>query len=88
MNIDEDSQNLVAVQAEVKSNISDQISTSSRKCTDRRRIKLSSKNINRMCLEMDIARGKKKSIAGISETQKVIGNFSIIIYDLHSEYLY
>jgi len=41
-----------------------------------------------MCLEMDLARGKKKSIAGISETQKVIGNFSIIIYDLQSEYLY
>ena len=41
-----------------------------------------------MCLEMDVARGRKKSIAGISEHPKVIGNFSIIIYDLQSEYLY
>ena len=41
-----------------------------------------------MCLEMDLARGKKKAIAGISENQKIMGNFSIIIYDLQSEYLY
>ena len=41
-----------------------------------------------MCLEMDLAHCRKKSIAGISKQEKIMGNFSIVIYDLQSEYLY
>ena len=83
LNIDQGSNSLIAVEAEAQSqNESDRISTSSRKGNNRRCIKLQYKNINRMCLEMDLARGKKQAIAGISEHYKVVGNFAIIIYDL------
>ena len=86
--MDQGSNSLIATEAEGKSVRSDQISTASQKCKDRRSIKLQYKSINRICLEMDVARSKKKPIAGISEHQKVIGNFSIIMFDLQSEFLY
>ena len=86
--MDEGSRSLVAVEAECKSNISDGLSAQSRNCKDRRSLKLQYKNINRMCLEMDIARGKRKPIAGINESQKILGNFCIVVYDLQTEFMY
>ena len=67
LNMDQGSNSLIAIEGEAKSNLSDQLSSYSRKNDKRRCIKLQYKNINRMCLEMDLARSKKKPIAGISE---------------------
>ena len=65
LNLDEGSQSVIAVHQQTKSEMSDETLSLS-KGTNRRSIKLNFKKINRICAEMDIARGRKGN-KGIKE---------------------
>lgn len=60
------------------------LSSSQRNSKNRRCIKLNYKKINRICAEMDIARGRTGGgmQRGIKEQAKIMGSFAILMYDL------
>ena len=59
---------------------------SSRKGNNRRCIKLNYKKINRICMEMDLRRGSQST--KIKEQAKIMGSFSILMYDLQTNSLH
>lgn len=90
INMDAEEQSLIAVQQ--KQALSDEtMSMGSRKGANRRCIKLNFKKINRICAELDIARGHKSATGqsgGIREQAKIMGSFAILMYDLHTDHLH
>ena len=64
LNIDQDTKSVIAIQNDQKSEISDTISSSSRK---KRHLKLKEKTLNKMSQEAELARGRNKETKGISE---------------------
>lgn len=71
--------------------VSDRSETLSCYSRKRRQLKLNYKKLNRICQEMDVARGSGSGPAsqhGIKEQSKIMGKFAIIMYDFEMDYLY
>ena len=83
--LDHAQKNLIAIQTDSRSEISDTVSQSSKK---RRHLKLQEKTLNRMNQEADMARLRKRQVEGITQQQKIMGNFSIIFQELSSNVLH
>ena len=88
LSMQDGSQSVVAVHQQKEDNISDEtISLSSRKGNNRRQIKFSYKKINKICAEMDVARGRSNSSTADGQA-KIMGSFAILMFDLHSDGLH
>ena len=87
LNVDQGSQSVIAVRQQNADQMSDETLSmaSSRKGNNRRCIKLNYKKINRICVEMDLKRG---SSTNIKEQAKIMGSFSILMYDLQTNNLH
>lgn len=86
LNLDEGSNSMIAVHQQTRSEMSDE-NLSLSKGANRRSIKLNFKKINRICAELDIARGRKGT-KGIKEQAKIMGSFAILMYDLQTDHLH
>ena len=88
LSMQDGSQSVVAVHQKQEENLSDEtISLSSRKGNNRRQIKFSYKKINKICAEMDVARGRSSSSTADGQA-KIMGSFAILMFDLHSDGLH
>ena len=64
---------------------SDNTDAFSERSNKRRTIKLQKKIINRVCLEMDLAKSKSMQLPGVKQQTTVTGKFSTIIFELSTD---